>query len=100
MAKMYCQGCKEEHEDHNWKNTTYTLEDGERSGWYCRKYFKPSHTEWTTDSIKEQRKVFKKDLLQPFRGGEPNKEFIKEYPNESKNYFSKEEIKKVKKKVL
>lgn len=97
---MYCQGCQKEHKDYNWKHTTYTFEDGEREGWFCSKYFKPKAKEWTTDSIKEQRKRYKKDLLQPYRGGEPNREFIKEYPEDSKRYFTDKQITKAKKKVL
>lgn len=96
MAKIKCAGCKKEHEDTNWKHTTFEFEDEPISGWFCSKYFKPSRTEFVPERIKEQRKQFKKDLVQPFRGGEPNKEFVKEYPHESKRYFTDKQIKKAK----
>ena len=96
MAKFKCAGCKEEHEDMNWKHTELEFEDGKREGWFCSKYFKPSSHEWVPDRLKQDRKKYATDMIQPYRGGEPNKEFIKHYPRESKRYFTKKQIKKSK----
>ena len=96
MSIIKCAGCDIEHEDYNWKHTTYDFEDGERTGWFCSKYFKSKSYEWIPERIKQDRKKYAKDLIQPFRGGEPNKEFVKEYPRESKDYFTDKQIKKAK----
>lgn len=50
----------------------------------CRKkqekYKKPgAQTEFTTQAIKEQRKEFRKDILQPYRNGEVSKEYIEQW---------------------
>lgn len=99
MAYMYCEGCEKNHQDWAWKNTTKTFDEGERKGWFCQDWFKPTSADFTPDRIKEQRKIHGKDLIQPWRGGEPNKEFVKEYPHESKSYFTDKEIRKAKKKL-
>jgi hypothetical protein len=39
----------------------------------------------------EQRLDHKADILQPRVGGKPNSEFIQTYPENAKDYFSKEE---------
>ena len=95
MAKFECKGCNRKHDDFNWKHTSYEFEDGKRSGWFCTKWFKPSGAkEWVPERIKQDRKKFAKDMIQPYRGGEPNKEFVKEYPRESERYFTEKQIKK------
>ena len=33
-----------------------------------------------------QRENHRRDLLQPYKNGEPNPEFIQQYPEESKSY--------------
>ncbi len=38
-----------------------------------------STIEFTTDSIKDQRREYKKDILHPFRDGVLSKEYIEEY---------------------
>ena len=40
--------------------------------------------EITTDSIKEDRKIFQKDITQPFRQGELSKEFVDANPGQVK----------------
>lgn len=50
----------------------------------CRKnqsgYQKPKETvEMTTPAIKEARKEFKEEIVQPFRGGVVSKEYIEKY---------------------
>lgn len=34
----------------------------------------------------KQRLMHKRDLLQPYKDGKPNPEFIEQYPEEAKNY--------------
>lgn len=48
--------------------------------------------EFTSEGVKEDRKKFAKDILQPFRSGELSKEFIDQYGTEGIN-VNKEEIK-------
>jgi hypothetical protein len=36
----------------------------------------------------------KKDLIQPYHKGKPSREFIEAYPEQSKNYFNKEQLEK------
>ena len=41
---------------------------------------KPQHIpEFTTDSIRSQRREYKRDILQPFRDGVISKEYVDEY---------------------
>lgn len=97
MAKFDCAGCGKEHDDWAWKNTTYTFEDGRRSGWFCTKWHKPTPTaERIPERIKKDRIKHAKDLVQPFRQGQPSKEFIKLYPEQAKKTFTKSEIKSAK----
>lgn len=93
---MYCGFCKKKHEDFNWK----TQEDKkEKQGyiWICSKYFTPSRPEFVPDRIKEDRKKYAKDILQPWRSGEASREFIDAYPERSKKLFTKKEIATAKK---
>ncbi len=51
----------------------------------CRKRHqeiaKPKRTgEVTTDQIKEDRKIYRKDLIQPFKDGHLSREFAEAYP--------------------
>ena len=46
---------------------------------------------WSHDN---QRKRFGRDVLQPWSKGEPNPEFVSSYPEESKRYFSQDQINK------
>jgi hypothetical protein len=36
-------------------------------------------TEFTTDSIKEERKAYRKEIIQPFRDGQLSKEYVEQY---------------------
>jgi hypothetical protein len=40
---------------------------------------------WSRDN---QRKRFQKDITQPWKNGEPSREFIEAFPEESKRYFT------------
>ena len=75
-----CVGCGFEHDDFNWKHTKY----GTKEGWFCRKWHKPSRTNFTPDRIKDQRITHAKDIVQPHRKGQPSKEFIDLYPKQAK----------------
>jgi hypothetical protein len=55
-------------------------------------YLTPT-TEFTSDTIKEDRKRYAKDILQPFRGGEVSKEYIEKYGTKNLG-VTKEEVKK------
>ena len=52
--------------------------------------------EFTSTIIKTQRQTYAKDLIQPFRDGEPSREFIKQYPKKAEKMFSPEQRKKAK----
>jgi hypothetical protein len=52
----------------------------------------PTHKEWRHDM---ERKQFAKEIIQPFKNGKANKEFIDNYPEESKKYFTEDVIKKL-----
>lgn len=48
------------------------------------------------DRIVEQRDRYEKDILQPFVNGvDPNPEFVKAYPEQSKEYFTQEQLEKL-----
>ncbi len=58
-----------------------------------REISKPKTTvEVTTDQIREDRKVFKKDLYQPFRQGELSKEYVEAYPDRVKEMVKEKHI--------
>ena len=48
-----------------------------------------------SDRIQHQRDYGAKDLLQPFEGNKPNPEFARAYPKLVKNYYTKEELKRL-----
>lgn len=51
-----------------------------------------TYRNWSHD---QQRMNHQKDILQPYnRDGKPNPEFIREYPEESKTYFTQEQLNK------
>lgn len=47
------------------------------------------HPEFTTDSIRDQRREFRKDTIQPFRSGVVSKEYIEEYGTSGLNIDKK-----------
>ena len=44
------------------------------------------------DRIRGEREKYGADIVQPWRGGEPSREFIKKYPHEAKKTFTEKEI--------
>lgn len=52
--------------------------------------------EMVPDTIKDDRKKYFKDIVQPYRSGEVSKEFIELYPKQSKQMFTPREISRAK----
>lgn len=52
----------------------------------------PTHKEWRHDL---ERKQFSKEIIQPYKNGKANRDFIVNYPEESKKYFSRDVIERV-----
>jgi len=48
------------------------------------------------DRIREDREKHAIDIIQPWRGGQASKEFIKAYPHEAKKMFTEKERKAAK----
>lgn len=86
--KQFCIGCGKEHEHHNWR-----FDD---RGWICGKFFSSTKIEWVPNRLKEDRVRHAKDIVQPWRGGDASKEFIKQYPEKAKEMFTPQEIKNAK----
>ena len=78
--KEHCLNHNKVHEHHAWKTS------GE--GWYC--IDKGAYTEFVPQRIKDDRVKYKKDIVQPFRGGVPSKEFADTYPKQAKKIFGKD----------
>ena len=97
MSVSFCMFCLKKHEDFAWKYMDY-MEDGvKKSGWFCRKAFHPTpDRERIPERIKTERKAFAKSMLQPYREGEPSREFIEAYPQQAKKTFTPKEISKAK----
>lgn len=47
------------------------------------------------DRITTQRDRFAKDIIQPFDGNKPNRDFVKAYPERAKDYFSQDSLSKL-----
>ena len=97
--KMYCDGCKIEHEDYGWVYREYQVSEEERKyGHFCSKFHKvtPFHYHsWNCDYIREKHA---KDIEQPFISGEPNKKFADMYKNEPEKLtkiYDNKQLKKV-----
>jgi len=45
--------------------------------------------------IQSQRDRFAKDLLQPYEGKGPSRDFVKAYPDKATDYFKKDELTKL-----
>ena len=59
---------------------------------------KPStaKVEFTTENIKDQRKAYAKDIIQPFRKGELSKEYVDTYGTKHLKGITPQEVKKAK----
>lgn len=81
----YCAGCEKTHDWHSWRGS------GEPLVWRCNRHFNETVREYIPERIKEDRKRYKRDLLQPHREGVPSREFIEAYPKQAAQIFSKKE---------
>lgn len=89
---MICSGCAKEV-----SRVTTAVING-NFGVYCpnciqgdKRHTSPGHAQYSRDRDREDNAG---DLLQPRNhAGQPNREFIKQYPQESKELFSEKELK-------
>jgi hypothetical protein len=88
-----CVLCHKVHEAHNWKYTEYETVDGVKYGYFCEKWFKPSHPEWVPQRIKDERNAMAKSMIQPYREGVLSKEFVDTYGTK---HVDPKEVKKAK----
>lgn len=57
----------------------------------------PNHQiEFTSQSVKDQRREYASSIVQPWRSGEPSREFIETQPHKAKQYYTPKEMKKAK----
>lgn len=49
------------------------------------------HKQWRHDG---ERRKYSREIVQPRINGQPNPEFVRSYPEESKEYFTPEQIRK------
>ena len=54
------------------------------------------YPEFIPERIKEDRRKYAKDILQPWRGGEPSREYMKAYPEKSKGMYTDQQRRKAK----
>lgn len=83
MSKLFCIVCQEEKEDSAWRHKEWNGVQG----WGCSKHFNHygSVKEWIPQSMKDQRKEYKKQLTQPYLpDGSFNGAFKEHYPEISK----------------
>lgn len=69
---------------------------GGKSVFVCGEHFKSSYPELIPKRIKDERRRFFKDIVQPYRGGELSKEYCDAYPCKAKEMADKKEIKQAK----
>ena len=82
---MDCLGCGRRH-----KRTTNIRHMPNKEtgihGWHCDKWFGvQKNFEFVPERIKESRKEYEKELLQPYRQGEFSKEYRDAYPKIAKD---------------
>ncbi len=83
---MYCVLCKTDHEDVNWRHKQWI--EGQPDGWACSKWFTPrplhSMVEFVPSEMKEARKQYADEQVQPYRQGELSREFVNLHPDKVK----------------
>jgi len=89
-VRNLCVPCHRIHNDTYWKYSLYRTVYGEKYGYFCSLWFKPSKPEFVPPRVKEQRNEFAKSLLQPTRGGEWSKEYIDAFGTKNLNITEKE----------
>lgn len=93
MVKMFCVRCNKEHDsDYNWKNRVWDVKEGKIEGWGCTRSISPATI--VNETLANDRKKYAREILQPFKGGELNKEFAKEYPEQTKSMLDSGSITK------
>ncbi|HEC66390.1 MAG TPA: hypothetical protein ENI23_13975 [bacterium] len=92
MKAIYCIHHQRVHESMGWSHKKW---DGENDAWGCNDSVK--YPEFVPDGLKQDRKEHAKDMIQPRRGGEPNPEFIKHYPQHAEKHYNSQELAQVKK---
>lgn len=81
MKTLFCIPCHKKHSYATWKHKNWNGQEG----WGCGKWWDDMIVkEWIPDSIKDARKTYKKELLQPYRGGEFSNEYKEAYPEIAK----------------
>lgn len=88
--REFCYVCNINKDYPFWKNTRVLTQEGEKSVWVCGEHYKVKSIEWVPDRIREERKMFKNDLIQPFRDGQLSKEFVDLYGTKNLDVTDKE----------
>lgn len=87
----YCFLCRKTHEASGWR----TIDVGDSAiHWACEKYGKITYKEFVPQRVVEERKAYAKDTVQPWRAGEPSREFIETYPKRAAKMFTPKELRK------
>lgn len=94
MKLVYCVKCQKEHTSADgWSHRKWQVDGELVEGWGCAKVRLP---EFVPERIKDERRKYYKDTLQPHREGYASKEFIQAYPEQARKMFSKKEIRRAK----
>jgi len=93
--KELCVLCHKIHEAFNWKYGEYETVEGLRWGWFCDKWYKPSHPEFVPQRIKDDRNKYAKSIMQPYRQGVASQEYIDTYGTKRINPKDVKKAKKV-----
>ena len=82
MSKLHCVLCKKTHEHYHWKHRQWL--EGKKDGWACGEWFNSRPHEFTTEDIKDGRKLYARELTQPYRDGQFSKEYRDFYPKQAR----------------
>ena len=89
--KKYCYNCGEEKEHRNWRYKSIEDEHGVVKDVYiCGDHFKPTKAEFLPERVREDRRVYAKDLIQPFRDNTLSKEYVDTYGTSNLDVTDKE----------
>jgi hypothetical protein len=66
-------------------------------GKFCAKCFKSKRLRagfitGASPRVREDQARCERELIQPFKGGKPNPDFLKEYPSQAPDYFDQKEL--------
>jgi len=80
--KLFCVKCGKKHTNPDgWSHRKWEVAGEVVEGWGCHRV---EYYEFVPDRIKEDRKRYAKDLVQPFRSGEFSREFKESYPDQTR----------------